>query len=119
MPTSASIWGGAFGGIGDLFERPQRGALGRTLVKQRFRIPLDDGQDVVEIMSHAGSQLAHRFELLGVPELGFEVENVRHVGAVAMHHMIDEHREKRPGDRSASRNFFWPVAKQSRTMAEV
>ncbi len=31
----------------------------------------DDGQNIVEVMSHAAGQLADRFHLLGLAELGF------------------------------------------------
>jgi hypothetical protein len=41
----------------------------------------DDGQNVVEIMSHAAGQLADRLHLLGLAELGFRDALFRNVAA--------------------------------------
>src|SRR4051794_25710300 len=43
---------------------------------------LDDGEDVVEIMRHPGSELADALHLLRLPQLGFEIQTL---GVVVYH----------------------------------
>ena len=61
---------------------------GPACAQQQAGMALDDGQDVVEIVGHAGGQLADRLHLLGLAQLGFEVEALGDVFGVAMHHLI-------------------------------
>ena len=46
---------------------------------------------------NAGGQLTDGFEFLGVPKLGFQVQDFGNVRAIAMNHLAGHHREKRPG----------------------
>ena len=62
-----------FRGGGNLTE-----GLGDTAVegsgsKLQARMALDDGENVIEVVRDAGSKLAHRLELMGVPELFFQL----------------------------------------------
>ena len=65
--------GGALGGFADLhqvvMERP-----GRIHLRERqLRMPDDHPQHVVEVVGHAASQPPHRFHLVGLAELVFEL----------------------------------------------
>ena len=44
---------------GNLLQRSGRVSAGRNRVKQQPRVSLDDGQNIVDVMRHAGGQLAH------------------------------------------------------------
>ena len=64
---------GAFPGLMDLLEvGPQR--IARAQVgEQQLAVAVDDGQQVVEVVSHAARQTPDRFHLLGLLELGFRL----------------------------------------------
>ena len=98
--------GGAPGRTGDLVERLSQTLIARTAADQPVRVALDDREDVVEVVGHPGGQLADRLQLLRMPKLGFEVEPLGHVDAVAMHHLAGDDREERPGERPAVNGDF-------------
>ena len=68
--------GAALGGQPDRFEPPceegGRQARGSGLALQQPQVAEDDGQQVVEIVRHAGGELAQRLGTLHLPERGFQ-----------------------------------------------
>ena len=73
-----------------------KASSGRARERQQRRVPLDDGQDVVEIVRHAAGQLADRFHLLRLPQLCLQALPLGHITGVTMHHAIGHHGKKRP-----------------------
>jgi hypothetical protein len=74
--------GRAIGAQGDLFERialvrRQPGARG-----QQRGVPLDHGEDIVEIVGHSTGELADRFHFLGLAQLVFELAAFRDVAGI-------------------------------------
>ena len=68
---------------------------------QQFGVSLDDGEDVVEVVSDARRQLAHGLHFLRLAQLRFEVEPVGHIKRVTLHDLADQDGEERPGKRPA------------------
>ena len=58
---------------------------------------LDDGQDVVEVMSDTGGELADGIHLLRLAELRLQVQAIRGVLGVAMHDAVCHDGKERPG----------------------
>jgi len=74
----------AFGGIADLFESFVRRCVPVSSSEQAVGVTLDDGEDVVEVVSNTSGELADGLEFLGMAELGLKAENVGDVGAVTV-----------------------------------
>ena len=76
--------------------------------EQAIRIPLDDGEDVVEIVGDARGQLADGLQLLGMAELGLQIEHVRNVRPVTVDDLAGDDREEGPGDGPAVEVDLFP-----------
>src|ERR1035441_4581750 len=87
---------GALRGQGNLLEWAGRGGVGVRAGEEQFRVALNDGEDVVEIVGDAGSQLPDRFELLGVAQLGFEALDLGDVDAVKTRVLVKSTRTDSP-----------------------
>ena len=98
--------GGALGGEVDRLGGIEQ--LGRQvgLGQQHPGVALDDGEHVVEVVRHAGGQLADGLHLLRLPQLRFQVQPLGDVLDVAMHHLAGGHRMERPGKGAALRIPF-------------
>ena len=90
--------GGAVRRIDDVARRhlPRRGIV--LALQQREREPLDDGEDVVEVVRDAAGELPDGLHLLRVAQLGFELALAGDVAADAEHR-----RNLAVGDRAAGR----------------
>src|SRR5262245_26623366 len=64
-------------------------------------MPLNNRQDVVEIMRDAGGELPDGFELLRMAQLGFEIELLGDVRPVAMDDLTGDDGKERPGKGAA------------------
>ncbi len=64
---------GLYPGLLDQFELAVHGVLGIHLHQEQVRIADDAGQDIVQIMGHAGSQGADGFHFLGAQQLFFQL----------------------------------------------
>ena len=96
--------GGLFAGP-DNFIRQAGIAPGESRA-QNFRVAVDDGQQVIEIVGDAPREPADRLHFLRLPQVGFETAALREVasdrlharGAFGMHHRPGAHFENnRPG----------------------
>ena len=63
----------------DLRQRTTKRILGPHLVQHERGAPVDDGEQVVEIVGHAAGQAADPFHLVGLPELIFELFVLRDI----------------------------------------
>jgi hypothetical protein len=73
---------------------------------QQFGVALNDGQDVVEIVRHAGGQLPHRLHFDRMTQLRLQIQPLGDVVAVAMHHPAAGHGNERPRDGAVLRWWF-------------
>ena len=60
-------------------------------------MPLNDRQHIIEVMCDSGRQLADRLHFLRLPQLRLQVEPVRDVFHIRVHHSAGFDRVKRPG----------------------
>jgi hypothetical protein len=61
-------------------------------------MPLNDGENVVEIVGDPGGELTDGLHFDGVPELSFQGEAFSDIGGVAVDDFILDQRNERPGD---------------------
>ena len=76
-------------GLGDALDGFRRRFRVQRLAVQQAGMALDHREQVVEFMRDSSGQAAHSFELLGLAQLSFELQVVRHV--------LHEDQEARPG----------------------
>ena len=69
----------ALAGLQDLLRRVMIRIARLQRVQDQLAVARDDGQQIIEIVRHAARQHAHRFHLLRLPQLRFQLPAHRHV----------------------------------------
>ena len=64
---------GPLGCFADLLDVAAFGITGRQLAQQELRVPENRCEEVVEVVGNTAGELPHRFHLLRLPELLFEM----------------------------------------------